>query len=92
VGAFVDACVGTAVGTSSTSTTTTTTLKEERNNGSRNNNKHHTIALYFLVHSDLNKKRNRNSNRNKNHIISLKIEPGYLTNTSHPWITPIDGD
>ena len=58
MGTFVGVFVGTAIGTSTT--TTTTARKEERNRGSSNNNKHHTIALYFLVHSDLNKKSNRN--------------------------------
>ena len=70
-GAFVGACVGTSVGVSSTSSTTTTTCKEERNCGSSSNNKQNTIALYFLVHLDLNKMRNRN--RKMNHIVSLKL-------------------
>ena len=56
---------------STTTTTTTTTRKEERNCGSSNNNKHHKKSLYFLVHLDLNKMRNRN--RKMNHIVSLKL-------------------
>ena len=48
---------------------TTTTCGEEKNRGSSNDNKHHMIALYFLVHSDFNKKRNRNIDR----IIPLKL-------------------
>ena len=64
----------------SATTTTTTTRGVEKNCRSSNDNKHNMIALYFLVHPDFNKKRNRN--RNINRIISLKLFRDHVVNLS----------